>query len=59
MARKPDTISLVLVLLSALGFAYGLWALGETPELSGLYWIVAAGLALMVASERERFLAAR
>lgn len=59
MARKPDVISLLLVLLAAAGFAYGLWVLAGPSELPGLYWIVASGLALQVASERERFLAAR
>jgi hypothetical protein len=59
MARKPDMISLALVLLSAAGFAHGLWTLAGPSELPGLYWIVASGLGLQVASERERFLAAR
>ena len=59
MARKPDVISLGLVLLAAAGFAYGLWSLAEPSELPGLYWLVASGLGLQVASERERFLAAR
>ena len=59
MARNPDAVSLVLVLMAAVSFGYGLWILSGPSELPGLYWIIAGGLALEVASERERFLAAR
>ncbi len=59
MARSGNAISLGLVILATGALAHGLWALAEGADLSGLYWLVAALLALGAASDRERFLAAR
>ncbi|HVZ31056.1 MAG TPA: hypothetical protein VG963_01440 [Polyangiaceae bacterium] len=42
-----------------MALAYGIEQLSVAAEIRGLYWLVAGGLALRAANDRERFLAAR
>ncbi len=59
MASKLDALSVGLVSFAIAAFAFGLSGLAERAELGAVYWLVAGGLALLAASERERFVAAR
>jgi hypothetical protein len=59
MARSDDAISVLLVLTAACALGYGLWALAQSSEVSGLYWLVVGGLSLAAANDRERFFASR
>jgi hypothetical protein len=59
MARSGNAISVTLVIFSCGSLAYGLWALADTVELGGLYWLVTGALALAAANDREQSFAAR
>jgi hypothetical protein len=59
MARSDDALSVLLVLTAAGALGYGLWALAQGAEMPGLYWLVAGGLSLAAANDRERFFASR
>jgi hypothetical protein len=59
MGRGRDRINLGLVFGAACALGHGVWALGEASELPALFWLIAGGLALKAASDRERFVASR
>jgi hypothetical protein len=59
MARNRDVISMILVFAAAGSLGYGVWGLGGSSEVRALYWLVAGGLALKAANDRERFVASR
>lgn len=59
MVRNPDAVSVALVLTAAIAFSYGLWSLASASEVPGVYCLIAGGLVLQVASERERGLGPR
>lgn len=49
----------ILLLIAAGALGIGLWQLAAPGELRALYWLVAGGLALKAANEREQVLASR
>jgi hypothetical protein len=59
MVRSGHALSLLLVLAACAALGYGVWALADGSELVAVYWLIAGGLALGAASDRERFIAAR
>lgn len=59
MVRGGKAISVGLVFFACGSLAYGMWALAERAELWALYWLVAGGLALAAAHDREQSFAPR
>jgi hypothetical protein len=59
MASSSDVMTKILVLVAAGALGIGLWQLAAPTELGALYWLVAGGLLLKTASDREHFLASR
>lgn len=56
---QPDLISQCLVVVAVGALTYGLWRLAAPSELPALYWLVAGGLCLKAAGDRERARAGR
>ncbi|HET9954782.1 MAG TPA: hypothetical protein VFQ61_09770, partial [Polyangiaceae bacterium] len=59
MARSADPRAALLILFASLALAYGIQQLSVASEIRGLYWLIAGGLGLRAANDRERFLASR
>jgi hypothetical protein len=59
MARSADPRAALLIVFASVALAYGIEQLSVASEIRGLYWLIAGGLALRAAHDRERFLAAR
>jgi len=59
MTSSSDVMTKILLLVAAGALGIGLWQLAAPGELRALYWLVAGGLALKAASEREHVLASR
>jgi hypothetical protein len=54
MGRALDIISVVLLVGGALAFGVGMYALGDSRDLSALYWLVVGGLVLRAATDLVR-----
>jgi hypothetical protein len=52
--RLVDGLSILLLVLSALAFAWGVRALGDEKDLAALYWLVAAALLLRSSTDLLR-----
>ena len=59
MTSSSDVMTKILLLVAVSALGIGLWQLAAPGELRALYWLVAGGLSLKAASDREHFLASR
>jgi len=59
MTSSSDLMTKILLLIALGALGMGLWQLAAPAELGALYWLVAGGLSLKAASDREHFLASR
>ena len=59
MTSSSDLMTKILLLIAAGALGIGLWQLAAPGEVRALYWLVAGGLSLKAASDREHWLASR